>query len=130
MNALFAKLLNDEAGYIVSAELVLIATVGVLALMVGLSEVAWNINNELQDVGRAFGAMNQSFQMQGQGGTGNSSFNNTNNGQHHNQRTRRRFLRDFAHNSQYAGNRHTGYELDSGQRHVQYRRGSGNGLQC
>ena len=80
MNALFAKLLNDEAGYIVSAELVLIATVGVLALMVGLSEVAWNINNELQDVGRAFGAMNQSFQMQGQGGTGNSSFNNTNNG--------------------------------------------------
>ena len=80
MNALFAKLLNDEAGYIVSAELVLIATVGVLALMVGLSEVAWNINNELQDVGRAFGAMNQSFQMQGQGGTGNSSFTNTNHG--------------------------------------------------
>ena len=79
MNAVFAKLLKDEAGYIMSAELVLIATVGVLALMVGLSEVAWNINNELQDVGRAFGSMNQSFNLQGQNGMGGSSYTNSNN---------------------------------------------------
>ena len=54
MTALLNNLLNDEAGFIVSAELVLIATLGVLAMVVGLSEVAFNINNELQDVARAF----------------------------------------------------------------------------
>lgn len=79
MNALFANLMNDEAGFIVSAELVMIATLGVLAMAVGLSEVAWNINNELQDVGRAFGSMNQSFNLQGQngnrGGSAGSSYN-------------------------------------------------------
>lgn len=73
MNALLTKLMNDEAGFIVSAELVLIATVGVLALAVGLSEVAANINNELLDVGRAFGSINQSFNINGQ--NGNSSYN-------------------------------------------------------
>ena len=72
MNALLTKLMNDEAGFIVSAELVLIATVGVLTLAVGLSEVSLNINNELQDVGRAFGSINQSFNIQGQ--NGNSSY--------------------------------------------------------
>jgi Flp pilus assembly pilin Flp len=83
MTALLTKLMNDEAGFIVSAELVMIATLGVLAMAVGLSEVAWNINNELKDVGRAFGSMNQSFNLQGQtgnrGGNGGSSFNDTNN---------------------------------------------------
>ena len=77
MNALLTSLMNDEAGFIVSAELILIATVGVLAMVVGLSEVAANINHELQDVGRAFGSMNQSFAAQGQNGNGGSSFNNT-----------------------------------------------------
>lgn len=83
MNALFANLMKDEAGFIVSAELVMIATLGVLAMAVGLSEVAWNVNNELQDVGRAFGSMNQSFNLQGQscnrGGSGGSSYHDSNN---------------------------------------------------
>lgn len=79
MYALLTSLLNDEAGFIVSAELVMIATLGVIALVVGLSEVAHNVNNELIDVGRAFGAMNQSFNVQGQNGNGSSSFNNVNN---------------------------------------------------
>ena len=73
----------NEAGFIVSAELVMIATLGVLAMAVGLSEVAFNINNELQDVGRAFGSMNQSFNLQGQmnnrGGSAGSSYNDTTN---------------------------------------------------
>ena len=83
MNALMNSLMKDEAGFIVSAELVMIATLGVLAMAVGLSEVAFNINNELQDVGRAFGSMNQSFNLQGQmsnrGGSGGSSFTDTTN---------------------------------------------------
>lgn len=84
MNALLTKLIDDEAGFIVSAELVMIATLGVLAMAVGLSEVAWNINNELQDVGRAFGSMNQSFSTYGQTGhygtNGGSSFVDINTG--------------------------------------------------
>ena len=36
---MFRKLWNDEAGFVVSAELVLIATILVLGMIVGLSEV-------------------------------------------------------------------------------------------
>ena len=61
MKNLINALLNDEAGFIVSAELVLVATIAVLALIVGLSEVALNINNELEDVGSAFSCLDQSF---------------------------------------------------------------------
>ena len=65
MTTLINKLINDEAGFIVSAELVLISTITVLGLVVGLSEVSININNELEDVGSAFSAMNQGFSAQG-----------------------------------------------------------------
>ena len=68
MTALSARLIHDEDGFIVSAELVLIATVGVLAMVVGLSEVALNINNELEDIGSAFGSVNQSFLVRGSRG--------------------------------------------------------------
>ena len=59
----FATLLNDEAGFIVSAELVLISTIAVLGLVVGLSEVALNVNNELEDVGSAFASVRQSYKV-------------------------------------------------------------------
>lgn len=65
---LFAALLNDEAGFIVSAELVLVATIGVIGLIVGLTEVAWGVNQELEDVGAAVGAINQSYAYQGTAG--------------------------------------------------------------
>jgi len=65
MTALFASLINDEAGFIVSSELVIVATVAVLAMIVGLSEVGINVNNELEDVGSAIGSMNQSFNIMG-----------------------------------------------------------------
>jgi hypothetical protein len=58
-------LINDEAGVIVSAELVLVSTIAVLAMVVGLSEVAINVNNELEDVGSAFGSINQTFCVKG-----------------------------------------------------------------
>lgn len=61
-------LLNDEAGFIVSAELILIATICVLALVVGLAEVSFGVNQELEDVGSAFGAVNQSFTFNGVAG--------------------------------------------------------------
>jgi hypothetical protein len=62
---LFTHLIHDEAGFIVSAELVLVSTIAVLALVVGLSEVASAINQELEDVGSAFGSINQSFDFCG-----------------------------------------------------------------
>ncbi|MCA8996919.1 MAG: branched-chain amino acid aminotransferase [Planctomycetaceae bacterium] len=64
MNALFQTLLNDEAGFIVSAELVLIATICVLGLVVGLAELSHNINNELEDVGSAFSCIQQTYNYQ------------------------------------------------------------------
>ncbi len=54
-------LFNDEAGVVVSAELVLVLTVAVLAMVVGLSEVAVAVNTELNDLSNAFGALDQSY---------------------------------------------------------------------
>jgi hypothetical protein len=68
MSRLAVRLLNDDAGFIVSAELILVATVGILTMIVGLSEVAHNINNELEDIGSAFGNMTQTYQFNGTSG--------------------------------------------------------------
>ena len=65
MKNLFINFYNDEAGFVVSTELVLVCTVTVLSLCVGLSEVASGVNHELEDLGCAFGSLNQSFCMQG-----------------------------------------------------------------
>lgn len=67
MSQLLSTLYNDEAGFIVSAELILIATVAVLSLIVGLGEVSHAVNQELEDVGSAFGAMQQSYVYRGLG---------------------------------------------------------------
>ena len=61
LKTLAAALTRDEAGFIVSGELVLIATVAVLGLVVGLSEVSHNVNQELEDVGSAVSGLDQSF---------------------------------------------------------------------
>ncbi|QDV19352.1 hypothetical protein Pan153_40170 [Gimesia panareensis] len=55
------RLYNDEAGFVISAELVLVLTIAVLAMIVGLSEVAVAVNTELNDVSNAIGALNQSY---------------------------------------------------------------------
>lgn len=68
MSVLVTNLWNDDAGFIVSAELILIATIAVLAMIVGLSEVAHGINQELEDVASAFGAVNQTFAYNGTSG--------------------------------------------------------------
>ncbi len=65
MTNLLTNLYNDEAGFIISAELILISTIVVVGLIVGLSEVAHGVNQELEDVGSAFGHVNQSFKYTG-----------------------------------------------------------------
>lgn len=65
MKNLIAALNKDEAGFIVSAELVLISTIAVLGLVVGLAEVSTNVNQELEDVGSAINSLNQTYSVHG-----------------------------------------------------------------
>lgn len=65
MSHLLINLWNDEAGFLVSGELVLVATILTLGMVVGLSEVSAAINQELGDVASAFGSINQSYRYSG-----------------------------------------------------------------
>ncbi|MCA9011538.1 MAG: branched-chain amino acid aminotransferase [Planctomycetaceae bacterium] len=60
MNLLNA-LKNDNNGFVVSAELVLVGTILILGMIVGLSELSFNVNQELEDVGSAIGGINQTY---------------------------------------------------------------------
>ncbi len=62
MKNLYLALLHDEAGFVVSSELVLVTTICVLGLIVGLSEMAIGVNEELEDVGSAVGSLNQTYE--------------------------------------------------------------------
>ena len=59
------SLWKQEDGVIISAELVLVMTIAVLAMIVGLDSASDAVNNELNDVAGAFGAVNQSFEFHG-----------------------------------------------------------------
>ena len=59
------KLWNDEAGAIVSAELVLVATILVIGVVTGLSSVRDAVVTELADVGAAIGNVDQSYTVHG-----------------------------------------------------------------
>lgn len=65
MRKLMNQLLQDETGAIISAEMVIIATVVVLALVVGWNAVAGAMVGELVDVATAFGSLDQSFSYRG-----------------------------------------------------------------
>jgi Flp pilus assembly pilin Flp len=62
---MISKFLHDEAGAIVSIEIILIITIAVLALIVGWAEIAVAVNTELNDISNAVGALNQSFAFTG-----------------------------------------------------------------
>jgi len=55
------RLWKDEAGFVVSAELILVASIAVLGLVAGLATVRNSITNELADVGGAIDGLNQSY---------------------------------------------------------------------
>ena len=59
------KLWNDDCGAVVSAELLLVLTIAVLALVVGLSELAVAVNTELNDLANAFGKLSQDYKFTG-----------------------------------------------------------------
>ncbi len=65
------KLWNDEAGFIISAELVLVATILVIGLIIGMVSLRNQIVQELVDVGQAIGSISQSFCFAGTQGNCN-----------------------------------------------------------
>ncbi|MEO2016222.1 MAG: branched-chain amino acid aminotransferase, partial [Fuerstiella sp.] len=58
---IFNALATDENGFIVSAEIVLVGTILVLGVIVGLTELSYGVNQELEDLGSAIGSINQSY---------------------------------------------------------------------
>ncbi|NOX54537.1 MAG: hypothetical protein GXP27_08885 [Planctomycetes bacterium] len=56
---------KDEVGAILSAELVLLATLGVIGAVVGLKAVSQSVNDELLDVACAFRSLDQSYSYTG-----------------------------------------------------------------
>ena len=59
------KLWDDDCGFVISAELTLVLTIAVLAMVVGLSEMAVAINTELNDLSNAFGHLRQTYRYNG-----------------------------------------------------------------
>lgn len=55
------KLWNDEAGFVVSTELILIATILVIGLIAGLTTVRDQVVQELGDTADAVSNINQSY---------------------------------------------------------------------
>jgi hypothetical protein len=69
-----SQLWKDEAGFVVSADLVLVSSILVLGMMVGLVSIRDQIVMELADVGYAFALLNQSYTWSGvTGHTSNTS---------------------------------------------------------
>ncbi|QDT12338.1 hypothetical protein [Planctomycetes bacterium K23_9] len=73
------NLWNDEAGFVVSVELVLVSTIAVLGLMTGLTAVRDGVVCELSDTAGAVQDLNQSYSYNGvvghSGATAGSDFN-------------------------------------------------------
>jgi Flp pilus assembly pilin Flp len=62
---LFKQLWNDEIGVVISAELILVATILVIGMIVGLTTVRDQVIQELGDVAAAIASMNQSYSYSG-----------------------------------------------------------------
>lgn len=56
---------KKQAGFIVSAELVLIATILVIGMVVGMAVIRDAVNAEMNDVAEAIGALDQSYYFAG-----------------------------------------------------------------
>ena len=72
------RLWADEAGFIVSAELVLVATMLVIGMIVGLTVLRNQVVQELGDLGAALGMISQGYEYTGvQKVTGGTTFAQT-----------------------------------------------------
>jgi hypothetical protein len=62
---LLKKLWNDDFGFVITSELLLIVTILVIGLIVGMVAVRDAVVQELGDVAAAIGALDQSYQYNG-----------------------------------------------------------------
>ena len=62
---ILTQLWRDDLGFIISAELVLIATILVIGMIVGLVSLRDQVVQELGDVGAAFSQLVQSYSFSG-----------------------------------------------------------------
>jgi len=65
---LITRLWNDQQGYIVSIELILLATIMVIGLITGMTALGDAVVSELSDVGGAIQDLNQSYEYNGVAG--------------------------------------------------------------
>jgi len=61
---LFNRLWHDERGFVVSSELILLATIVVIGLLVGITVWRDAVVQELGDTGAAIGQFNQSYAIE------------------------------------------------------------------
>jgi hypothetical protein len=71
MAAIIRNLWEDEAGFLVASELVLVSTILVLSMVVGMTSVSHAINHELVDIASAYDSVNQSYRYDGLFGPNN-----------------------------------------------------------
>ena len=60
---MFHRLWNDEAGLVISSELVFVTSIAAIGMIVGLSAARDGITSELADVGDAVTEYNQGYQV-------------------------------------------------------------------
>ena len=65
MNGLLAKLCADEAGFIVSVELVLLATIVLIGLLTGMTAIRDAVISEMSDVAGSVQDLNQGYRVYG-----------------------------------------------------------------
>jgi Flp pilus assembly pilin Flp len=65
MKKLLSRFWRDEAGFVISSELVLVATILVIGMIAGLSTVQDQVVQELGDTAQAVANINQSYQYFG-----------------------------------------------------------------
>lgn len=70
---LMTRFWNDEAGFVVSSELVLLATIVVLGLVTGMSSIRNGVVQELGDLSDAFGVISQDYTFSGVSGHASST---------------------------------------------------------
>jgi hypothetical protein len=63
--SLFRKLLRDDAGFVVSSELVLVSVVAVIGIIAGASTLRTAVVFELSDVADAIGSLDHSYSFAG-----------------------------------------------------------------
>ena len=70
MNKMIKRLWNDEAGLVLSAELVFMTSIVAIGMIVGLSAARDGVTSELSDVGSAVTEYNQGYLVNGITGHG------------------------------------------------------------